>query len=236
MGKTGTRGTVRRGVIRGRAVRGRAVRAGATAAAALLLAGCVQLPAAGPVAAPADLPPAEELAAMEVLAPEDLGLPEDAPAIAVLAADRSAYCAISTKQGRVFANPVDPLMAGGEKDDNELEVDAAYCELAAYPAPAEVTDDCNGTNLGFKGGTLMLTADSFAHGGCRIGLTPMEAEFTAGTAGEDGPLAKLPLLERGQAVELRGFRCGLGRDGMICGNIASGRGFVADRATVTEFG
>lgn len=129
---------------------------------------------------------------MEVLAPEDLGLPEDAPAIAVLAADRSAYCAISTKQGRVFANPVDPLMAGGEKDDNELEVDAAYCELAAYPAPAEVTDDCNGTNLGFKGGTLMLTADSFAHGGCRIGLTPMEAEFTAGDRRRGRPPREAP--------------------------------------------
>ncbi|MDQ0733607.1 hypothetical protein [Arthrobacter agilis] len=228
MGRTGRRRPVRR----------RAVHAAAAVAAVLVLAGCVQLPAAGPAAptAPADLPPSEELAGMDVRTPEDLGLPGDATSIAVLAADRSAYCAISTKQGRIFDNPVDPLMAGGEKDDNELEVDAAYCELAAYPAPAEAADDCNGTNLGFKGGTVLLTVDSFTYGGCRIGLTPMEAEFAAGAASGGGPIAGLPLLERGQAVELRGFRCGFGQDGMICSSLESGKGFVANRETVTEFG
>ena len=177
---------------------------------------------------------------MDALSPEDVGFPPDAASVAVLVAvlgaDRSACCAISTKQGSVFANPVDPQMAAGEKDDTELEVDAAYCELSAYPAPAEAADDCNGTNLGFKGGTLMLTVDAFAYGGCRIGMTPMEAEFGAGVEDGGGPISRLPLLERGQAVELRGFRCGPGRDGMICGNLESGKGFTANRESVTEFG
>ncbi|MFJ6001581.1 hypothetical protein [Arthrobacter sp. NPDC092385] len=217
--------------------RRRAAAAGAVLAG-LLLAGCVQLPASAPVVdpTPAAPGPLEELTAMDALSPEDLGLPPDAASVAVLGADRSAYCAISTKQGGVFANPVDPRMAGGEKDDTELEVDAAYCELAAYPAPAEAADDCNGTNLGFKGGTLMLTADTFAYGSCRIGMTPMEAEFAAGVQDRGGPISRLPVLERGQAVELRGFRCGPGRDGMICGNLGSGKGFTANRESVTEFG
>ena len=177
---------------------------------------------------------------MDALSPEDPGFPPDAASVVVLVADRSACCAISTKQGRVFANPVDPQMAAGEKDDTELEVDAAYCGLSAHPAPAEAADDCNGTNLGFKGGALMLTADAFAYGGCRIGMMPTEAEFGAefGAGVEDGggPISRLPLLERGQAVELRGFRCGPGRDGMICGNLESGKGFTANRESVTEFG
>ncbi|MUK03097.1 hypothetical protein GM708_14925 [Vibrio cholerae] len=207
--------------------------------APLVLAGCVQLPTSTPPAATATAAgtkPLDELAGMEVLSPEDLGLPPEAEAIAVLAVDRSVYCAISTRQGGVFDNPVDPLMAGGEKDDNELEVDAAYCELAAYPAPSEATDDCNGTNLGFKGGTVMLTAEGFTYGGCRIGMTPMEAEFASGVEAGAGPVAGLPLLERGQAVELRGFRCGLGREGMICADLVTGQGFLANRDSVDGLG
>lgn len=204
----------------------------------VVLTGCVQLPTgdAQPPTAQAELEPLDELRAMEVRSPEDLQVQADTASIAVLAADRSAYCAISTKQGGVFDNPVDPIMAAGERDDNELEVDAAYCELAAYPAPVEITDDCNGTNLGFKGGTVMLTSDTLTYGGCRVGMTSMEAEFAAGAEGGAGPIAELPLLERGQAVELRGFRCGLGRDGMICADLETSEGFIANRDAVTGIG
>ncbi|TKV28662.1 hypothetical protein FDK12_08410 [Arthrobacter sp. NamB2] len=206
--------------------------------ALLGLTACVTLPTADPGAVVTSAPddPFEQLTSMEVRSVEDLGLPPDPVSVAVLAADRSAYCVISTKQGGVFDNPVDPLMGGGERDDNELEVDAAYCELAVYPAPAEVTDDCNGTNLGFKGGTVMLTADSFSYGSCRIGMTVMESEFAPGADTRGGPVSKLPLLQRGEAVELRGFRCGFGEDGMICGSLESATGFVAGRDSVASFG
>lgn len=212
--------------------------AAALLAVPLLLSGCVQLPT-GDGATPTavtDLEPLAELEAMELRAPEELGLVPDAESIAVLAADRSASCAISTKQGGIFDNPVDPIMAAGERDDIQLEVDAAYRELAAYPTPTEITADCSGTNLGFEGGTVMLTADALAYGGCRIGLTTREAEFAAGVEAGAGVIAKLPLLERGQAAELRGFRCGLGRDGMICAHLGTSEGFLANRDAVTAIG
>ncbi|WP_146070810.1 hypothetical protein [Arthrobacter sp. B1805] len=108
--------------------------------------------------------------------------------------------------------------------------------LAVYPAPVEATDDCNGTNLGFKGGTVMLTAHSFSYGSCRIGMTVMESEFAPGADTRGGPVPELPLLQRGEAVELRGFRCGFGEDGMICGSPESATGFVTGRDSGASFG
>ncbi|GAA1347898.1 hypothetical protein [Arthrobacter roseus] len=156
---------------------------------------------------------------------ESLSADQDALPLAFLSMDRNAYCVIGPKQGGVLQNPVDPLMGSGEKDDTKLEVAAVYCEFATYPEPAEIADDCNGTNLGFKGGTMMLTAKDATYGGCRVGVTVMESEFGPGATPSDGPVASLPLLRQGNAVEAGGYRCGDNGAGMICMELDSGLGF-----------
>lgn len=146
---------------------------------------------------------------------------------AFLTEDRNTYCAITTEQGGVIASPVDPRLSGGQRDDAVLEVPAVYCEMARYPEPADTTDDCYGTQVGFKGGTVLLTADAVSYGGCRVGMTLMEAEFGPGSASTQRTIARLPVLEEGLAIDLNGFRCGSGERGLVCAQTATGTGFVA---------
>ena len=122
---------------------------------------------------------------------------------------------------------MDPRLSGGQRDDTVLEVPAVYCELARYPEPAEITDDCYGTNLGFKGGTVLLTSEGVTYGGCRVGMTLMEAELGPGADGGENALTRLPVLEDGMAVELQGFRCGGTDRGLVCAESGTGLGFVA---------
>lgn len=150
-----------------------------------------------------------------------------ADVIAFLTENRNTYCAITTEQGGIINSPVDPLLSGGQRDDTVLEVPAVYCELARYPEPAEVTNDCHGTDLGFKGGTVLLSADGVSYGGCRVGMTLMEAELGPGAGSGEVALTRLPVLEDGLAVELNGFRCGSADRGLICVESGTGQGFVA---------
>lgn len=192
-----------------------------------VLTGCVQVPVTdpGPSSGP-DLTPQEELTAMPEVPASELQTLGDGVA-AFLTQDRNAYCAITTEQGGIIDSPVDPRLSGGQRDDTVLEVPAVYCELARYPEPAEVTDDCYGTGLGFKGGTVLLTAESAAYGGCRVGMTLMESQFGPGSDVGESPLTRLPVLEDGMAVELNGFRCGSAERGVVCVEGRTGRGFVA---------
>ncbi len=190
------------------------------------LTGCVQVPTGNSPTTSA--PPQsleEQLLAMEEADHQSMsGGEEDLP-LAFLSADRNAYCVIGPKQGNHFENPVNPLMAAGEKDDTKLQVTAVYCEFATYPEPEKVTDDCYGTNLGFKGGTMMLTAKGAVYGGCRVGVTVMESEFGPGAKTADGPVASLPVLREDYAVEAGGYRCGDNGGGMICLELENGLGF-----------
>lgn len=191
------------------------------------LAGCVEVPVANPAPTPeSELAPREELAAMPELPVSELqNFGEDV--VAFLTEDRTTYCAITTEQGGIINSPVDPRLSGGERDDTVLEVPAVYCELTRYPEPAKVTNNCHGTNLGFKGGTILLTAERVSYGGCRVGMTLMEAELGPGADGGDSQLSRLPLLEDGTAVELNGFRCGGTDRGLVCAESETGLGFVA---------
>lgn len=191
------------------------------------LTGCVEVPVSNPAPSPEpDLAQREELAAMPELPVSELQTFNEEVA-AFLSEDRNTYCAITTEQGGVINSPVDPRLSGGQRDDTVLEVPAVYCELARYPEPAEVTDDCYGTNLGFKGGTVLLAAKDVSYGGCRVGMTLMEAELGPGAGDGESPLTRLPVLEDGMAVELNGFRCGSADRGIVCVESATGLGFVA---------
>lgn len=197
-----------------------------TVAVAAALAGCVEVPVSPAPSAEPDLSPLEELASMpEVPADELQALGGEA--VAFLTESRNAYCAITTEQGGIINSPVDPRLSGGQRDDTVLEVPAVYCELARYPDPVENSDDCYGTGLGFKGGTVLLTADGASYGGCRVGMTLMESELGPAGIGAEGPLTRLPVLEDGLAVELNGFRCGSGERGIVCVEAGTGAGFVA---------
>ncbi len=178
----------------------------------------------------------EQLAAMPEVPIDELLAGTEENVVAFLSHDRNAYCTITTKQGGVIDSPVDKLLSGGERNDNELEVFAAYCEFGRYPEPKEITDNCNGTNLGFMGGTMVLTAETAVYGGCRVGMTLMESEFGIGAEPGDGPVAKLPVVDRGQAVELNGFRCGSITEGMVCAEMQTGVGFLVGDESYEIFG
>ncbi|NJC21333.1 hypothetical protein BJ994_000409 [Arthrobacter pigmenti] len=196
----------------------------------LTVSACVEIPISNPIPSPApELSPLEELAAMpEVPVTELQQL--DGDVAAFLTEDRNTYCAITTEQGGIINSPVDPRLSGGTRNDTLLAVPAVYCELARYPEPAEVTDDCHGTNLGFKGGTVLLTADGVTYGDCRVGMTLMEAQLGPGTEGSEHALTRLPVLADDAAVELKGFRCGRATDGLACVHGESGHGFVVSAA------
>lgn len=173
-----------------------------------------------------DLTLQDELAAMpEVPQGELQTFGEDVAGF--LTENRNAYCVITTEQGGIINSPVDPRLSGGQRDDTVLEVPAVYCELARYPEPPEVTDDCYGTSLGFKGGTVLLTAEGVSYGGCRVGMTLMEAELGPGADSEESPLTRLPVLQDGMAVEQNGFRCGSTDTGIMCVESGTGQGFAA---------
>lgn len=196
----------------------------------LLLSGCVTIPINNPAPSlPSNMTPLEELAAMPEIPVSELQTLNDG-AVAFLTEDRNTYCAITTEQGGIINSPVDPLLSGGTRDDNILEVPAVYCELARHPEPVEVTDTCYGTNLGFKGGTLLLTAEGTTYGSCRIGMSVMEAQFGPGIKPGDHPVTRLPVLLDKSAIELDGFRCGRATDGIVCVHIETGHGFVASAA------
>jgi hypothetical protein len=173
-----------------------------------------------------DLSPHQELAAMPEVPADELQA-VGGESVAFLTENRNAYCAITIEQGGIINSPVDPRLSAGQRDDTVLEVPAVYCELARYPDPAEITDDCYGTGLGFKGGTVLLTAEGASYGGCRVGMTLMESELGPGAVSTEDPLKRLPVLEDGLAVEANGFRCATGERGIVCVEAGTGAGFVA---------
>ena len=209
-----------------RRVRIRAAVVGWVLSATAALTGCVEIPVSPAPSAEPDLSPQEGLAAMPEVSAEELKA-VGGEAVAFLTENRNAYCAITTEQGGIINSPVDPRLSGGQRDDAVLEVPAVYCELARYPDPAEISDDCYGTGLGFKGGTVLLTADGASYGGCRVGMTLMESELGPGAGSAEGPLTRLPVLADGLAVELNGFRCGSGEHGIVCVGAGTGNGFAA---------
>lgn len=194
---------------------------------AAVVTGCVEVPVSSPASSPEpDLSPQEELAAMpELPVSEVQTVGEDVAAF--LTEDRHTYCVITTEQGGIINSPVDPRLSGGQRDDTVLEVPAVYCELARYPEPAEVADDCYGTGLGFRGGIVLLTASGVSYGGCRVGMTLMEAQMGSGSDAGESALTRLSVLEDGMAVELDGFRCGSADGGVVCVEGRTGQGFVA---------
>ncbi|HEY8754504.1 MAG TPA: hypothetical protein VIM40_12760 [Arthrobacter sp.] len=144
--------------------------------------------------------------------------------------DRNIVCSLTSARGEHVNLPYETNSFSDAANNKLATVPVAHCELAAYPKPAvgDVKDDCAGTGLGYLGGTALLTPDKATYGGCRSGVTQMEAAY--GPKGnKNGPLTELPVLAEGQNLERNGLRCSAYNGGVACGNVSAGVGFFVAR-------
>jgi hypothetical protein len=135
-------------------------------------------------------------------------------------------CSLTSARGEHLNLPYEQNNFSDTANNKLATVPVAHCELAKYPKPAlsDVKDDCAGTGLGYLGGTALLTPESATYGGCRSGVTEMEAAY--GPEGNKaGPLIQLPILPEGQNLERNGLRCSAYNGGVACGNVSAGVGF-----------
>ena len=174
--------------------------------------------------APPPLPALEQL--------EQAGLVDSAPfrtgedILSFVTEDRSAVCSLTSARGEHVNLPYEQNNFSDGANNKLPTVPVAHCELARFPKPAasDVKDDCAGTGLGYLGGTALLTPESATYGGCRSGVTQMEATY--GTKGNKaGPITELPVLPEGQNLERNGLRCSAYNGGVACGNVSAGVGF-----------
>jgi len=178
---------------------------------------------------PAPLPPLEQLKQVPVTQPSELGSGEDLTAF--VTEDRNIACAMTSARGDHLNLPYEANNYDDSANAKLATVPVVHCELAVYPAPQarDVTDNCNGTGLGYLGGTVLLRPDKVAYGACRSGVTEMEAEF-APKGSRTGPIAELPVLSEGQNIERNGLRCSTYIGGVACGNLSAGVAFFVNRA------
>ncbi len=178
--------------------------------------------------APPPLPALEQLeqAALVDHAPFRAG--EDI--LSFVTEDRSVVCSLTSARGEHVNLPYEQNNFSDGANNKLPTVPVAHCELAKFPKPAadDVKDDCAGTGLGYLGGTALLTPESATYGGCRSGVTQMEAAY--GPEGnKTGPITQLPVLPEGQNLERNGLRCSAYNGGVACGNVSAGVGFFVAR-------
>jgi hypothetical protein len=177
---------------------------------------------------PAPLPPLEQLTRAPLTDAEKYAAGQDVLSFAT--ADRNVVCSLTSAKGRHVNLPYEPNGFSDSNNNKLATVPVAHCELAAYPkpAPADITDDCGGTGLGYLGGVALLTPTTAGYGECRSGVTQQEAEFGPGGS-RKGPISQLPVLDDGQNLERNGLRCSAYNSGVACGNVSAGVAFFVSR-------
>ncbi len=176
---------------------------------------------------PPPLLPLEQIKRAPVTQPSELG---GGDVTAFVTEDRNIVCAMTTARGYHLNLPYEANTYSDSANAKFDAVPVVHCELAVYPEPQakDVSDSCNGTRLGYLGGTVLLRLDKVVYGSCRSGVTEMEAEF--GPKGSRaGPIAELPVLTGGQNIERNGLRCSTYNGGVACGNISAGMAFFVNR-------
>ncbi|PNI07652.1 hypothetical protein CXX84_15075 [Arthrobacter sp. AFG7.2] len=174
--------------------------------------------------APPPLPPMEQLEQAVLADPQDFSGGDDL--LSFITEDRKVACSLTAARGPHINLPYQQNSFSDSENNKLAIVPVAHCELAEYPkpAPGDVADDCGAMNLGYLGGTALLTPDSARYGECRSGVTEMEATY--GPRGSKaGPIAGLPVLADGQNLERNGLRCSAYNGGVACGNVSAGIGF-----------
>jgi hypothetical protein len=150
--------------------------------------------------------------------------------LSFITSDHNVACSLTSARGEHINLPYEANSFSDPANNKLATVPVAHCELAAYakPSAGDVKDDCAGTGLGYLGGTALLTPDTVSYGGCRSGVTQMEAAY--GPKGsKSGPLSQLPVLAEGQNIERNGLRCAADNGGVACGNVSAGVAFFVAR-------
>lgn len=214
----------------------------ASAMAALLalgLSGCISVPAE-PVETTASQPPVESLSRVERLKALPVAQATENPLGDTLAQfvtdSRNIACVFTSSRAGHLNQPWEPNNYTDGANAAAPIIPVVNCQMVNYPpvAKKDRTGDCAGSNVGYLGGTVLLAPDKAGYGGCRAGVTAVEAAFgPRGTVPEE--LAELPVLAPGQAMDGQGYRCGAMDDGVACANLAAGIGFFVSAESYELF-
>lgn len=201
------------------------------------LSGCITVPTADPHPTTATktgpLTYLERLkAAPAVKAAQDAGaLPQ------FVNESRSIACVFTSSRAGNLNQPWEPNNFTDDANNTAPIIPVVNCELSSYPDPVkeDIVDNCAGTFAGYLGGTVLLAPDKVGYGGCRAGVTAVEAAFgPGGTVNET--MGAIPVLAQDAAVDAAGYRCASLDDGVACANLASGLGFFVSREQYELFG
>lgn len=208
---------------------------GMVVAVTLGLSGCITVPnnSVQPTATQSPTGPVsyvDRLKNAPVAVPTDDAVSNELPQF--VTDSRNIACVFTSSRAGHLNQPWEPNNFSDSANAAAPIVPVVHCEMANYPAvnEADKLSDCSGTNIGYLGGTALLTPDKASYGGCRAGVTAVEAAF--GPQGNVNQLMdEIPVLASGQAMETGGYRCGSLDDGVACANMAAGIGFfiAADR-------
>ncbi|WP_207345746.1 hypothetical protein [Arthrobacter sp. E3] len=210
------------------------------AAAGVALSGCITVPTgpAQPTAtqgATAPLSYVDRLKATSVVQPtEDAGV-QELPQF--VTDSRNIACVFTSSRAGNLNQPWEPNNFADGANAAAPSIPVVNCQMVSYPQPldADQGDNCSGTNVGYLGGVATLFPDKASYGGCRAGVTAVEAAF--GTGGNvNQVMASIPVLAPGQAMEAHGYRCAPMDDGVACANLASGTGFFIAAETYKILG
>jgi hypothetical protein len=205
----------------------------------LALSGCISIPTGTPATAAATPPGPQSyldrLKAAPVNKPTDAASATELPQF--VTESRNVACVFTSSRNGNLNQPWEPNNFADSANAASPLIPVVNCELASYPDPArtDVTDNCAGTFKGYLGGTALLAPDKVSYGGCRAGVTAVEAAFgPAGTVSD--AMAQIPVLADGTAMEAQGYRCAPMDDGVACANLSSGLGFYVAAQKYSLFG
>lgn len=229
---------------------GMALRRTAALLAAMLffcvsLSGCITVPDPAPATATSQGPTdpltyVERLKATPVVKPTDGLASTELPQF--VTDSRNIACIFTTSQAGNLNLPWEPNNYGNSANEAAPIIPVAHCQMANYPTPAQndIVDNCAGTNIGYLGGTALLYPDYAEYGGCRAGVTAVEAVFgfsgaaKQNSGGQD--MNSIAVLPPGNAMEAQGYRCAPLDDGVACANLADETGFFIAAKKYEIFG
>ncbi|WP_154605058.1 hypothetical protein [Arthrobacter sp. AQ5-05] len=221
-------------------IRHRGALAAAAMACVLALTGCVSVPIKDRAPAPAG-EEAAHLSYLDRLKATPVGVPTEAVSSTELpqfvSDSRNVACVFTTSKAGHLNQPWEPNNFGDSANATAPAIPVVNCQMAVYPQPraGDVVDNCAGTNIGYLGGTALLYPDKVVYGGCRAGVTAVEASVVSKDASNQFA-GGFPVLAPGTAMEAQGYRCASMDTGVACANLTAGIGFFLAANTYELFG
>ncbi|MDJ0317409.1 hypothetical protein [Arthrobacter antibioticus] len=198
-------------------------------AATLVLSGCITVPVGNgePTATHSSTAAQtylDRLKATPVGQPGEEDTPAELPQF--ITDTRNIACVFTSAKAGNLNQPWEPNNFSDKANDAAPIIPVVNCQMVTYPQiqAADDHESCAGTNVGLLGGTAVLYPDKATYGGCRAGVTAVEAAFGAdGTVNQE--MGSIPVLAPGLAMDEQGYRCAPMDDGVACANLANGTGF-----------